>query len=83
MHETMPKTLKSIAHPVPVASPLWRLGISELAGHNVESKGRETVNKMLNEGWLLLHLYTLRYRENGNWRERPMAILGRSNTHAL
>lgn len=57
--------------------PLWSLRITELDGHNIEAAGREEVNKMLQEGWTLLHIYTLRYRENGTWRERPMAILGR------
>lgn len=55
---------------------LWDLGIRELAGHNIETQGREEVNKMLEEGWILLHIYTLKYREDGTWRERPMAILG-------
>lgn len=67
--------------PVPVSRPLWELGISELAGRNLESSGRQDVNEMLQNGWILLHIYTLRYpeRENGKvtWRERPMAILGR------
>lgn len=58
-------------------TPLWELGIIELAGRNIESAGREEVNKMLKSGWVLLHIYTLKYRENGVWRERPMAILGR------
>jgi hypothetical protein len=57
--------------------PLWSLHITELEGHNIEAAGREEVNKMLEEGWTLLHIYTLRYREDGTWRERPMAILGR------
>ncbi len=56
---------------------LWDLGITELAGRNIESQGREEVNKMLEEGWILLHIYTLKYREDGTWRERPMAILGK------
>jgi hypothetical protein len=56
---------------------LWDLDIEELAGHNIESAGREEVNKMLQEGWVLLHIYTLKYREDDVWRERPMAILGR------
>lgn len=60
-------------------TPLWELGIVELAGHNIESAGRTEVNNMLKEGWLLLHIYTLRYPEDGVWRERPMAILGRPN----
>jgi hypothetical protein len=49
----------------------------ELAGHNIESKGREVVNKMLKEGWLLLLVYTLKFEKDGLVRERPMAILGR------
>ena len=57
--------------------PLWDLGIEELAGHNIETKGREEVNQKLRQGWILLHLYTLTYKEDGSWRERPMAILGK------
>jgi hypothetical protein len=63
---------------VSVSTELWSLGISELAGRNLETAGREEVNQMLADGWLLLHIYTLKYREDGEWRERPMAILGRS-----
>jgi hypothetical protein len=58
-------------------TPLWQLDIAELAGHNIEARGREEVNRLLAEGWMLLHIYTLKYEENGVWRERPMAILGR------
>lgn len=58
-------------------TPLWQLDIQELAGHNIETKGREEVNRLLSEGWILLHIYTLKYEESGVWRERPMAILGR------
>ena len=58
-------------------TPLWKLDIAELAGHNIEARGREEVNRLLSEGWVLLHIYTLKYEENGVWRERPMAILGR------
>ena len=58
------------------ATPLWQLDITELAGHNIEARGREEVNRLLSEGWILLHIYTLKYEENGVWRERPMAILG-------
>lgn len=58
-------------------TPLWQMDIAELTGHNIESRGREEVNRLLGEGWILLHLYTLKYEENGVWRERPMAILGR------
>ena len=60
--------------------PLWELAIGELAGHNIESAGRAEVNKMLKGGWLLLHIYTLRYPEDGVWRERPMAILGKPHS---
>jgi len=56
---------------------LWELNIGELTGHNIETAGREEVNKLLDKGWILLHIYTLKYREDGTWRERPMAILGK------
>lgn len=71
--------------PVPLGKPLWELGINELAGRNLESSGRRDVNDMLQDGWILLHIYTLRYPERQGprspravWRERPMAILGRA-----
>jgi hypothetical protein len=57
--------------------PLWELDIVELTGHNLEARGREEVNRLLSAGWRLLHIYTLKYEENGVWRERPMGILGR------
>jgi len=57
--------------------PLWQLDIVELTGHNLEAKGREEVNRLLAAGWRLLHIYTLKYEEDGVWRERPMGILGR------
>jgi hypothetical protein len=60
-----------------VGLPLWQLDIVELTGHNIEARGREEVNQLLREGWRLLHIYTLKYEEEGVWRERPMAILGR------
>jgi hypothetical protein len=60
-----------------VGLPLWQLDIVELTGHNIEARGREEVNELLRQGWRLLHLYTLKYPEDGVWRERPMAILGR------
>ena len=63
-------------------SPLWQMDIAELTGHNIESRGREEVNRLLGEGWILLHIYTLKYEENGVWRERPMAILGRPRNQA-
>jgi hypothetical protein len=58
-------------------SPLWQLDIVEVTGHNLEARGRDEVNRLLAEGWRLLHIYTLRYQEDDVWRERPMAILGR------
>lgn len=57
--------------------PLWQLDIVELTGHNLETRGREEVNRLLETGWHLLHIYTLKYAEDGVWRERPMGILGR------
>ena len=60
-----------------VGLPLWQLDMAELTGHNIEARGREEVNELLQQGWLLLHIYTLKYQKEGVWRERPMAILGR------
>ena len=57
--------------------PLWQLNIIEVTGHNLEARGREEVNRLLEAGWRLLHIYTLKYEEDGVWRERPMGILGR------
>ena len=57
--------------------PLWQLDVAELTGHNLEARGRKEVNRLLAAGWRLLHIYTLKYQEDGVWRERPMAILGR------
>jgi hypothetical protein len=57
--------------------PLWQLDIVELTGHNLEARGREEVNRLLEAGWRLLYIYTLKYEEDGVWHERPMAILGR------
>jgi len=72
---------KDVEHSLPNESleilPLWQLDVAELTGHNLESKGREEVNRLLRAGWRLLHIYTLKYQEEGVWRERPMAILGR------
>lgn len=62
---------------VEAGQPLWELNISKVDGHNIETVGRKEVNKKLLDGWRLLHIYTLRYREDGIWRERPMAILGK------
>jgi hypothetical protein len=75
-------TKKEASEEVPLSSggalPLWQLQITELTGHNLEARGREEVNRLLQAGWHLLHIYTLKYQEDGVWRERPMAILGRS-----
>lgn len=64
-----------------VALDLWNLEIQELVTKNLESSGREEVNEMLKNGWILLHLYTLKYKDEvdseSTWRERPMAILGK------
>ena len=77
-----PKTTTEMAEDaVPVGLlerlPLWQLDIVELTGHNLEARGREEVNRLLEAGWRLLHIYTLKYEEDGTWRERPMGILGR------
>lgn len=53
------------------------MDFAEITGHNIESRGRKEVNRLLEAGWRLLHIYTLRYEEDGVWLERPMAILGR------
>lgn len=67
---------------IPESEPLWLLDFAEVTGHNLESRGREEVNRLLQAGWRLLHIYTLKYEEDGVWRERPMAILGRLREHA-
>jgi hypothetical protein len=71
-----------IAPPVNVLEtlPLWQLDIVELMGHNIEAHGREEVNRLLQSAWRLLHIYTLKFQEDGVWRERPMAILGKLRT---
>lgn len=69
--------LENVQLPESSIASLWELGITELTGHNIETAGREDVNKLLSEDWILLHIYTLKYREDGIWRERPMAILGK------
>ncbi len=71
------KTVDDIPTGVLERLPLWQLDIAELTGHNLEARGREEVNRLLDAGWRLLHIYTLRYEEGGVWRERPMGILGR------
>lgn len=73
-----------LKHLQPPSIPLWELNIKELTGHNLETAGREEVNKLLKEGWVLMHIYTLKYfddTDGGVWRERPMAILGRPSAN--
>lgn len=89
MPQTSPKLIarrkphRKLLTPEPASSelveilPLWQLDIIEVTGHNLEVRGREEVNRLLAEGWRMLHIYTLKYQEDGVWRERPMAILGR------
>jgi hypothetical protein len=60
-----------------LTAPLWQLDVVEVTGHNLEARGCEEVNWLLESGWRLLHIYTLKYEEDSVWRERPMAILGR------
>jgi hypothetical protein len=36
--------------------PLWQLDIVELTGHNLEARGREEVNLLLEAGWRSLHI---------------------------
>jgi uncharacterized cupredoxin-like copper-binding protein len=67
----------TIEYETMISTPLWDFGITEITGHNLETAGRKEVNKLLNDGWKLLHVYTLKYQEDGVWRERPMAILGK------
>lgn len=56
---------------------LWELEIQHLEGKSLEKKGRDEINDMLSDGWILLSVYTLRYKDgNDTWMERPMAILG-------
>lgn len=56
---------------------IWELSIQEVTGKSLEKKGREEVNEMLSNGWVILSIYTLRFKDNDDtWFERPMAILG-------
>jgi hypothetical protein len=56
---------------------LWSLDIEEIKGHNLQAKGREEVNELIAQGWVLLNIYVIKYRDEDIWKERPMAILGR------
>lgn len=75
------KPMSRLEGEIPVSGPrwlpLWQLDVAEVTGHNLEARGREEVNRLLKSGWRLLHIYTLKYEEDGVWRERPMAILGK------
>jgi hypothetical protein len=66
--------------PSAAGDSLWNLGIRELTAKSLEASTREEVNEMLASDWILLHIYTLKYREGSTWRERPMAVLGRQFT---
>lgn len=56
---------------------LWELEIEQVEGRSLERKGRDGINDMLHEGWIILSIYTLRYKsDDDTWFERPMAILG-------
>lgn len=56
---------------------LWELEILHVDGRSLERKGRDDINEMLSEGWVILSVYTLRYKgSDDTWLERPMAILG-------
>ena len=68
---------------VPKGQPLWQLEVAEVTGHNLEARGRKEVNRLLQAGWRLLHIYTLTYEHKGVWRERPMAILGRPKQDSI
>jgi hypothetical protein len=71
------KTARNVPPEEPTSAALWQLDLVELTGHNIEARGREEVNRLLEAGWILLHIYTLKYHEDSVWRDRPMAILGR------
>lgn len=56
---------------------LWELEVQQVEGKSLEKKGREEINEMLSQGWVILSVYTLRFKDgNDTWLERPMAILG-------
>ena len=57
--------------------PLWELQIQAVETHSLEGKGKEEVNGLLSDGWVLLHVYTLKHREDDIWKERPLVIIGR------
>lgn len=76
---TTQRTMEAIGMiPSTGGSNLWDLGIEELTAKSLEASVRDEVNDMLADSWMLLHIYTLKYREGSTWRERPMAVLGRT-----
>lgn len=75
---TTERTMEAIGMmPAAAGDGIWNLGIKELTAKSLEASTRDEVNDLLAKGWLLLHIYTLKYREGSTWRERPMAVLGR------
>jgi hypothetical protein len=73
--------LSSLEGEIPVAGPvwlpLWQLDVAEVTGHNLEGQRPRRSEPPAKKRWRLLHIYTLKYEEDGVWRERPMAILGK------
>lgn len=56
---------------------LWELGIQQVEGRSLEKKGRDEINDKLSDGWIILLVYTLRFKDGEDtWLERPMVILG-------
>lgn len=55
---------------------LWEFEIQQIEGKSLERKGRDEINDMLLDGWIVLSVYTLRFKNDDTWLERPMAILG-------
>ena len=55
---------------------LWEFEIQQVEGKSLERKGRDEINDMLLDGWIMLSVYTLRFKNDDIWLERPMAILG-------
>ena len=54
------------------AQPLWQFDFAEVTGHNLESRGRKEVNRLLAAGWRLLHVTRFVMRktasgENARW----------------
>ncbi len=72
------KTGNEVLQMIAESLPLLLLDIVELTGHNLEARGRVEVHRVLEAGWRLLLIDQRKYHEDNVWRERPMAILGRS-----